>query len=49
YYRPSRRGSNTMDENGRMWEDPHFGTLDEASYTFNGYGEYVYLAISNKA
>ncbi|CAF3883752.1 unnamed protein product [Rotaria magnacalcarata] len=47
YYRPPRRGSNTMGENGRMWGDPHFGTLDGNSYTFNGYGEYIYLAISN--
>ncbi|CAF4196691.1 unnamed protein product, partial [Rotaria magnacalcarata] len=36
-----------MGENGRMWGDPHFGTLDGNSYTFNGYGEYIYLAISN--
>ncbi|CAF3977564.1 unnamed protein product [Rotaria sp. Silwood2] len=47
YYRPPRRGSNTMGDSGRMWGDPHFGTLDGTSYTFNGYGEYIYLAISN--
>ncbi|CAF4821706.1 unnamed protein product, partial [Rotaria sp. Silwood2] len=47
YYRPPRRGSNTMGDSGGMWGDPHFGTLDGTSYTFNGYGEYIYLAISN--
>ncbi|CAF1556505.1 unnamed protein product [Rotaria sp. Silwood1] len=47
YYRPPRKGSNTMGDTGRMWGDPHFGTLDGTSYTFNGYGEYIYLAISN--
>ncbi|CAF4000147.1 unnamed protein product [Rotaria sordida] len=47
YYRPPRRGSNTMGDSGRMWGDPHFGTLDGTPYTFNGYGEYIYLAISN--
>ena len=46
-YRPPRRGSNTMGQTGRMWGDPHFGTLDGSSYTFNGHGEYTYLAISN--
>ena len=47
YYRPPRRGSNTMGENGGTWGDPHFTTLDGTSYMFNGYGEYIYLAISD--
>lgn len=46
-YRPPRRGSNTMGRTGRSWGDPHFGTLDGFSYTFNGHGEYIYLAITN--
>ena len=46
HYRPPRRGSNTMGQSGLLWGDPHFGTLDGASYTFNGHGEYTYLAIS---
>ena len=25
------------------WGDPHITTLDERSYTFNGWGEYVLL------
>ena len=49
YYRPPRRGSNTMGENGLMWGDPHLSTLDGTTYTFNGYGEYIYLAISNES
>ena len=47
FLRPPRRGSNTRDGNGGIWGDPHFGTMDAFSYTFNGYGEYTYLAISN--
>ncbi|CAF4002374.1 unnamed protein product, partial [Rotaria sp. Silwood1] len=43
------RGSNTMGENGGTWGDPHFTTLDGTSYTFNGYGEYIYLVIPSKA
>ena len=46
-HRPIRRGSDTMGATGRMWGDPHFGTLDGDTYTFNGHGEYTYLAISN--
>ena len=45
--RPPRRGSNTMNGNSLVWGDPHFATLDDASYIFNGYGEYTYLAIPN--
>ena len=26
-----------------FWGDPHFTTLDEFTYTFNGIGEYVLL------
>ncbi|CAF1471729.1 unnamed protein product [Rotaria sp. Silwood1] len=47
--RPSRPGSNTMGQFGGAWGDPHFLTLDGTSYTFNGYGEYIYLVIPSKA
>ena len=31
------------------WGDPHFLTFDGASYTFNGYGEYILLQLNNGA
>ncbi|CAF0837232.1 unnamed protein product [Didymodactylos carnosus] len=51
--RPTRRGSinhglqGPHGASGGIWGDPHYMTLDGAFYTFNGYGEYIYLAISN--
>ncbi|CAF1529661.1 unnamed protein product [Didymodactylos carnosus] len=33
---------------GGNYGDPHYTTLDGNSYTFNGYGEYTYLAISDE-
>ncbi|CAF1275999.1 unnamed protein product [Adineta ricciae] len=48
HYRPSRPGSDTMGQFGGTWGDPHFLTLDGTAYTFNGYGEYIYLAISEQ-
>lgn len=41
--RPPRPGSDTNGQFGGTWGDPHFMTLDGTSYTFNGYGEYIYL------
>ena len=46
-FRPHRRGSNSRNSWGGTWGDPHFTTLDGSSYTFNGHGEYTYLAIAN--
>lgn len=46
-YRPPRRGSNFRNSWGWGWGDPHFSTLDSSSYTFNGYGEYTYLAMTD--
>jgi len=47
--RPPRRGSNSPSGNGGTWGDPHFTTLDGTTYTFNGFGEYTYLAIQNQS
>ena len=47
--RPHRRGSNSPNSWGGTWGDPHFITLDGSSYTFNGHGEYTYLAIANES
>ena len=47
--RPPRRGSNSPTTGGGTWGDPHYNTLDGSSYTFNGYGEYTYLAITDVA
>lgn len=30
------------------WGDPHIRTLDGLSYTFNGWGEYVLLEVTNR-
>ena len=32
---------------GWFWGDPHFVTLDNKNYTFNGLGEYVMLDAKN--
>ena len=45
--RPPRRGTNTGFTWGGGWGDPHYTTLDGSFYTFNGYGEYIYLAVAN--
>lgn len=32
---------------GLIWGDPHFSTLDNKTYTFNGLGEYTMVVIDN--
>lgn len=32
---------------GSIWGDPHFTTLDNTTYTFNGLGEYTMTVIDN--
>ena len=32
-----------------FWGDPHFTTLDDRGYTFNGLGEYTLIRIGNES